>query len=66
MTKRTRSEMTIHSGGLSLRLVSETFEEEDEAPSLPGVPVVETDGEDVTQTRAVVKCQSAERKRRAG
>lgn len=64
MAKRTRSEMTIHSGGLSLRLVSETYEE-DEAPSLPGITIdtTATDAEEPTSPRAVVKCQPAERKR---
>lgn len=56
---RTRSEMTF-----TLRVVSETFDE-DEAPSLPGMPVYDTTAEAVPEPRQLAKCPAPARQRKA-
>ena len=59
MAKRTRTTLT-------LRLVVEEQYSDEEPDSLPGIPTYDTTlAEEPTQTRAIVKCQPAERKRRA-
>jgi hypothetical protein len=60
MTYRRTTTFTLH--------VVEEFHD-DETPSLPGMPVVETTGDDITHvTRPLAKCGSAtsERKRAGG
>jgi hypothetical protein len=67
----TRRTLDIEFKPLRLRLVEEDFSD-DETPSLPGMPVVETTGEDITHvTRAagLRKCPAAalpERRRKGG
>ena len=51
---------------LTLRLVVEETFSDEEPPSLSGIPTYDTTlAEEPTHPRAVVKCQPAERKRRA-
>jgi hypothetical protein len=54
---------------LTVLRVVEEFDDTDEAPSLPGMRVYDTDGEEITGTRgsALAKCGAvASERRRAG